>query len=93
MIDAAEDPDDLTPRQKRDLDSFDRIGPRGERPRRDLDTCRFSQTPGDNRDRRCRCEITLGMLTYRCARFGRDGEHEGIHDANLKHSDGGLVRW
>lgn len=64
---------------------------RTERPTPNIDACRFAaEVP---HDARCHHEITLGGITYRCARFGRYGLHDGIHDARLKHSDNGLVRW
>lgn len=63
-----------------------------ERPLGDI--CRFARNAVDPRDARCDREITLDGITYRCARFSPAGRcHEGVHDANLKHSDGGLVRW
>lgn len=64
---------------------------RVDRPTRDIDACHFMAS--GLRDKRCRHEITLDRITYRCARFALDGVHDGIHDANLKHSDGGLCRW
>lgn len=43
--------------------------------------------------RRCKCTITLGDRTYACVRGGRDRVHDGAHDANVRHTDGHLVRW
>ena len=42
-----------------------------------------------NPNKRCGREIDLDGTTYSCAR----GSHEGIHDAFVRHADGGLVRW
>lgn len=49
----------------------------------------------DPRDR-CTRTIVLDGKTYRCARVVSSrtlGFHEGIHDANAVHGDGGEVRW
>lgn len=45
--------------------------------------------------RACRRTIMLDGVRYRCAREVRtvDREHDGIHDAFVRHSDAGLVRW
>lgn len=47
--------------------------------------------PVEYRDsKRCKRTIKLGDATYRCSRT----DHiDGIHDANARHADGGLVRW
>lgn len=43
--------------------------------------------------RRCKSNIVLGAVTYRCVRGGRHRVHDGAHDANRSHTDGYLVRW
>lgn len=47
--------------------------------------------PVEDRERhRCKAEILLDGKLYRCSR----GHHiDGIHDANTRAADGGLVRW
>ena len=65
-----------------------------ERPTKETDPCRFSPDPQDPYAKRCRSEIVLGATVYRCARFAKHGEHDGVHDANTVHrGDGGLTRW
>lgn len=45
--------------------------------------------PGDPRSVPCRATITLDGIAYACTR--RD--HVGPHDADVRHLDGGWVRW
>lgn len=39
---------------------------------------------------RCRGYIVLDGMLYRCRRIVHE---QGAHDAQAKHTDGGLVRW